>query len=316
MQLIIPNFWRQKTCLSRFLIPFAWLYNALVSLRKCNVKYRSKAKIISVGNITMGGAGKTPVVLSIAKIIKNQSKFKVAVLTRGYKGKLRGPLMVDANHNVFEVGDEALLLFTQVLTCVAKDRLKGIKYLEEQGYNVIITDDGLQDERFVKDLNILVVDSYFGFGNELVFPAGPLRESIELGVKKLHLVTLIGKGAFKYNFPKELPVLRGNLESKILLQQQKYIAFAGIGNPEKFFHSIIESEGEIVKKFVFGDHHQYTKKELRNLVALAQKDNLALITTEKDYMRIDAEFRNQVQVLPVSMVWTDEKMILQKLLGL
>ncbi len=319
MKLIIPNFWRQETILSKLLKPVAYLYAKAInwlSFVPSEKVYQPKAKIINVGNITVGGAGKTPVVLSIANIIQNYSKNKIAVLTRGYKGEILGPTMVYSYHNVIDVGDEALMLHSQIPTCVAKDRLAGIKFLENLGYDIIITDDGLQDQRFKKSLTIIVVDSYFGFGNSLTFPAGPLRESLESGIAKADLMVIIGEGKFSYKFPENLPILKASLVSKVLLGEQKFIAFAGIGNPEKFFLSVAQAEGEIAKKITFADHHQYSKKELDDLISLSNKLQAKLITTEKDYVRIDNKYKSQIQVLPVSLIWQDEEELLKRLLSL
>jgi tetraacyldisaccharide 4'-kinase len=261
----------------------------------------------------MGGAGKTPVVISIAQMLKNYSKARVAILTRGYKGMLEGPIMVRGEHGVLDVGDEALLLAKVAPTCVAKDRIKGIKFLESN-YDIIITDDGMQDARFNRSLTIMVVDSYFGFGNGLIFPAGPLRESLATGVNKAKFIALIGEGDL--DLPDNLPLFKANLVSKRLLQQQKFIAFAGIGNPEKFFHSVAESEGDVIMKLSFADHYQYSKKDMLDLIALAEKNQAKLITTEKDYTRIDVEFKDKIEVLPVSLIWEKDEVILHELLSL
>ena len=317
MKLIVPKFWRQENFLSKLLKPLAYLYakiSAWYSFVPIDKVYKSKSKIINVGNITVGGAGKTPVVISIAKIIQKQSKHKIAALTRGYKGEITGPTMVYSYHNVVDVGDEALMLYAEVPTCVSKDRLAGIKFLENLGYDIIITDDGLQDQHFLKNLTIIVVDSYFGFGNGLTFPAGPLRENIETGLAKADLIVVIGEGEFKYQFSKKLPILKANLLSKILLDGHKFIAFAGIGNPEKFFLSVVEAGGEIVEKIIFADHHQYSNKELDNLINLSAKLQAKLITTEKDYVRIAARYKNKIQVLPVKLIWQNENELLKRLI--
>jgi tetraacyldisaccharide 4'-kinase len=236
------------------------------------------------------------------------------VLTRGYKGKLLGPAMVDKSHGVREVGDEAMLIFKQVPTCVAKDRLEGIKFLEGQGYDIVITDDGMQDERFYKDLTFMVVDGYFGFGNGLIFPAGPLREKIDPAIKRSDFIAIIGDSELKLS--SKVPILRAKVVSKIVLQSQKFIAFAGIGDPEKFFRSVIEAEGEIAEKIIFPDHHQYSTKEIENLFKLADKHQAKLITTEKDYTRIDEQFKADIQTLPISLIWEREEKLLERLMNL
>lgn len=313
MKLIIPNFWQQKNLLSILLWPLSLIYEAASFLMRYRKSiYIPKAKVITVGNITVGGAGKTPVVISIAQIL--QQYYKVAILTRGYKGKLIGPIMVNSSHDVLAVGDEALLLKRQADTCVAKDRLRGIKFLENLGYDLIITDDGMQDRRFTKALTIMVVDSYFAFGNGLVFPAGPLRQTITSGMAQANLIALIGKG--KCTLPNNLPIFHANLISQQKLKSQKFIAFAGIGNPAKFFLSVEYFGGKVIKQIAFADHHQYTERELDQLIDLAKENQAKLITTEKDYVRISDEYRNQIEILSVELLWDDKHNFRQTLLDL
>lgn len=319
MKLIIPNFWRSKNLLSFLLLPISWIYQFMstkVSYVPKSKVYKAKAQIITIGNVTIGGGGKTPVTISIAKILNNYTRSKFAILTKGYKGKLKGPIIVNPEHNIDEVGDEALLLSKDFTTCVAKDRLSGIKYLESLGYEVIITDDGLHDQRFKRNLTLMVVDTNFGFGNQEIIPAGPLRETILSGLKKTDLVVLIGSEKLDYKFPVNTVILKANLVSKVLLQNKKFIAFAGIGNPKKFFNSVKEAEGELVEKIAFADHHHYNKKDMERLLKLKQESEAELITTEKDYVRIDDDYKSQIRVLPVNIVWKDENTLLSKLLNL
>lgn len=309
MQLIIPSFWKKKRSLIAFLfLPFSFFYY-LVNLINFWVKsrdiYISKAKIITVGNINIGGVGKTPVCLSIAKIIKNNNaNMKLAILTRGYKGSEEGPIMVSPFGDVKKFGDEALLLAQNVPACVAKNRLEGIKFLEKLGFKIIITDDGLQDPRFKKDLSILVIDGEFGLGNNWIFPAGPLRESFASGIEKADLCVCIGKCEIPIEREK---LLLANIESKVSLRNKNFIAFAGIGNPNKFFNSIVQSGGVIVAKFEFGDHYNFKDQELEKLISLAKEKKADLITTEKDYTRIKEKYRAYVRTLPIAVKWQKEK---------
>lgn len=300
MKLITPQFWRKKTLLSILLYPLAILYN-LISLYISYVPkqkiYQPKAKIIRVGNITLGGSGKTPVVISLAQFL---SEKKIAILTRGYKGKLIGPIMLNEHHMIDEVGDEALLLFKHAPTCVAKDRLEGIKFLENSGFEIIITDDGMQDNRFIAALTIMVIDSYFGFGNGMIFPAGPLRESIDSGMNKSDAIVVIGNGEFKSEFT----AIKASLETEISLHGKSYVAFAGIGNPEKFFFSAEAAGANLIKKLSFPDHHQYTEADMELLFSFASP----LITTEKDFVRLEKRYQEKVETLPIKLVWKDNTM--------
>lgn len=307
MKLMIPKFWRHKNILSLLLYPFSLIYVTISCFFRHiqgKTKYFPKAKVIKVGNITVGGAGKTPTAIALAKML---TEHKIAFLSRGYKGSLKGPVMVRNSHNSYEVGDEPLLLCKVAPTCVAKNRLKGIKFLESLGYEIIITDDGLQDNRFVSHLNILVIDSSFAFGNKMVFPAGPLRESIESGEKNADFAILIGEDEVKINLPK----FRAKFNCNKSLQGAKYVAFAGIGNPDKFFHTIKQAGGEIIKEIAFPDHYQYTEQDLENLLSFGWQ----LITTEKDFVRINSKYKNKIEILPVELVFENQK-ALSKLLQL
>ena len=267
---------------------------------------------MTIGNITMGGAGKTPVVLSIAKILKNNSNKKISILTRGYKGKLNGPIMVENHHTIKDVGDEALLLKKEAPTCISKNRIEGIKFLEKQGYDIIITDDGLQDKRFFKNLSILVIDSYFGLGSEMIFPAGPLRETLSSGLSKADLALIIGNGNYKLN-SKTTPILRANIINKILLTNEKLVAFAGIGNPNKFFQTIKDAEADIVDQVSFPDHHEYSKKDLEKLIKLAKEHDAKLITTEKDYVRISQGYQDKIKTLPIELIWEENEILMKEI---
>ena len=311
MKLIIPKFWLRKSYFSILLFPFSLVYLMITSLYRKKCIYAPRAKVITIGNITLGGAGKTPVALSIAKLL---NKHKLIILTRGYKGEICNPTIVNSSHNIFDVGDEALLLAKYFPTCVSKDRLQGIKFLENLGYEVIITDDGLQDGRFSKSMSILVIDKSFGFGNGLIFPAGPLREKIETGIKKADLIAIIGSG--DYVPPDNKQSIYGTLVKKNKLNNNQYIAFAGIGNPNKFFKTIVESGGIVIKEFAFGDHHQYTDDEIEQLLEVAKHSQATLITTEKDYMRINIKYRNVIEVMEVELIWNNEKILQDKLLAL
>lgn len=316
MKLIIPTFWRKVSLISYILLPVSWIYQfiaSIISFVPRNKIYKSKAKIITVGNVTMGGAGKTPVVLSIAKVLKNNNRKKIALLTRGYKGSLKGPVFVNKDHKVSEVGDEALLLKNEFTVCVSKNRLLGIKFLEESGYEIIITDDGLQDKRFYKDLSLMVVDTTFVFGNSLIFPAGPLREDINSALDRSDLIIAVGSEEISYNFPKNIPIVKAKLEPQKLLSKKKYIAFAGIGNPDKFFHTIKEAEGIVLQGIAFADHYQYNCQDMEDLLSLSKQLGAELITTEKDYVRIDPLYKDRISVLPVKIIWRNEDILLSKL---
>lgn len=310
----IPNFWRNKNILSFALSPLSLIYWVIISIKKkFTARYIPKVKIISVGNVTVGGAGKTPVVIAIHQLLKATNK-KIAVLSRGYKGKLKGPVQVSKEHKLDEVGDEALMLQIYSDVFVAKNRLDGIKYLEQLGYEIIITDDGLQDETFQKSLNILVVDSYFGFGNQMMLPSGPLRESISQAIKKADLIAVVGDGPFRIKNDDKL--IEADFKTSMKFNHNKYIAFAGIGNPNKFFLTLKKVGANLIEKFSFADHYNYSDKEIENLIDIANQKEAILITTHKDFMRIKEEYRQKINYLPINLSWRNSEILNKKLSSL
>lgn len=315
MKLLIPSFWRYRTFLSYLLLPLSWLY-VFFSYLKLYKVYVPQACVVTIGNITMGGAGKTPVALSIAQELKNIYKNrKIIILTRGYLGSMKGPIIAQNNkHSFLELGDEAAMIVDKFPLCISKNRLKGIKFLEQLGYDIIITDDGFQDHRFEKRLNILVIDSNFVFGNRFICPAGPLRQSIHSGFKEADFIVTVGDEAI--NLEAEVPVLQAKLVSKRSFKHKhKYLAFSGIGNPEKFFSTLENCGLNIITKTTFPDHHQYSEAELYKLIEIARANKAKLITTEKDYMRITSKFKQDIEMLPVNLVWEKNNLLTQYLIN-
>jgi tetraacyldisaccharide 4'-kinase len=309
MKLIAPSYWKKRGLISLALFPLSLLYNLISCLiykyKSLNI-YQSKAKIITVGNINIGGVGKTPIVISLANILNDNYNKKIAVLTRGYGGKIIGPSMVAPDGNVSDYGDEALLIAAKHMTCIAKNRLEGIKYLESLGYDVIITDDGLQDPRFNKALSFLVIDGEFALGNAMIFPSGPLRESLNYGLKKADYCIVIGKTELA--IPENL-LVEANISTSVNLKHENFIAFAGIGRPEKFFKSVEKANGIILEEVAFGDHHVFKDEEIEDLISLANNKKAGLITTEKDYVRIKDKYKKYIQTLPVSIKWKNNKIL-------
>lgn len=311
MKLIAPYFWQKRNFISILLLPFSFIYYLLHLLRRKKPIYLPKAKIITVGNITVGGAGKTPVVIFLAKLFSNK---KVAILTRGYGGIKTGPVLVSDEDNAISVGDEALIHYKTAPTCVAKNRLEGIKFLESLGFEIIITDDGLQDNRFKKDLTIAVVDALKGFGNEFIFPAGPLREPIQTGLNKADCIILIGKE--NIILKTSIPIIKGKFVPRNTITNKKLIAFAGIGNPEKFFSMLKNKKNEVLRTHSFGDHHNYSNKEIELLLKEARNCKAQLITTEKDYVKIDEKHHHKIINYLIDLELENKEILDKFLLGL
>ncbi|MFN7039192.1 MAG: tetraacyldisaccharide 4'-kinase [Alphaproteobacteria bacterium] len=299
-----PKFWSNINFYSNILLPFSYLFQ-LISLIKFKLArpYRSPIKVICVGNLTCGGGGKTPVAIEIAKILKERN-IKVAFLSRGYGGSAKGPIKVDYNfHTASYVGDEPLLLAKIAPVYLAKNKLKAIKLAEANKVEVIIMDDGLQNYSLCKDLKILTIDGEFGFGNGRLIPAGPLRETSD-NLTKMDLIIILGKDKFqiKEKFD-DLNIIQANykaIDSKID-KDKNYIAFAGIARPSKFFETLKKLNINIVLEKKFPDHYYYRQSDIEQLKMLAYKYKASLITTEKDIVRIQKYYHNEIFTLPIEI---------------
>ncbi|MBV9418675.1 MAG: tetraacyldisaccharide 4'-kinase [Alphaproteobacteria bacterium] len=313
-----PDFWTRTDFVSQLvglvLTPFGWLYGWSVQYRAEHTEtYRSRAKVICVGNLTAGGTGKTPIAIAIGRALLARGA-KACFLTRGYGGNVRGPAFVTADDRATHVGDEPLLLASVAPVVVAADRAAGAKLAEEHGFDTIIMDDGHQNFSLAKDLSLVVVDAETGFGNQRVLPAGPLREPIAQGMKRADAVIINGDGAMP------LPGFKGPLLRCHLVQSgdtdlrgRRVVAFAGIGRPAKFFTSIAALGANIVEQRAYGDHHIYTQAEIARLKVRARSGNATLVTTEKDYVRLPPAERDGIVPLPVRSVF-DDSAALERLL--
>ena len=307
-----PKFWTSGTggarLLTLLLSPFGWLYGATVAWKARNVKpERPQARVVCVGNLTVGGTGKTPVAGAIAELLAAEG-WRVFILTRGYGGRTRRATLVDLEQDTAdEVGDEALILARSAPVIVAADRREGAALADREHADVIIMDDGHQNFLLEKDLSLVVVDAETGFGNGAVLPAGPLREPIARGLARADAVVLIGEGEPDLRGFAGT-VLRGKIATGSLasLAGRKVVAFAGIGRPEKFFQSVRDSGAEIVNTQDFGDHHVYAASEIARLVSRARAANAELITTEKDFVRLTPIERDGILTLPVHVEFEDE----------
>lgn len=270
--------------------------------------------VICVGNVTVGGSGKTPAVIALAEALRDAGRVPF-VLSRGYGGRLDGPVEVDpARHDAGDVGDEPLLLAAFARVWVAKDRVAGARAAVAAGADVIVMDDGFQDPTLAKDLSIVVVDGETGWGNGRVLPAGPLREPVADGLARADAVLVVGGGDFAPGHGYDGPVARARiapLQTGMDWAGLKVLAFAGIGRPDKFFATLDSLGAHIVARHAFGDHAPYRGDLLRRLKAEATKLGAQLVTTEKDQVRLPAEFRRDVLTLPVRMTFDAEAGILE-----
>lgn len=307
-----PKFWTSGTggarLLSILLSPIGWVYGATVAWKVRYAKpVRPRARVVCVGNLTVGGTGKTPITAAIAEILAADG-WRVFILTRGYGGRTRRATVVDLEQDTAdEVGDEALILARSAPVIVAADRREGAALADREQADVIIMDDGHQNFALEKDLSLVVVDAEAGFANGAVLPAGPLRESVASGLARADAVVLVGEGNPDLrDFSRT--VLRGKIAAGNLapLAGRKVVAFAGIGRPEKFFQSVRESGAEVVNTQDFGDHHVYTASEIARLVSRARALDAELITTEKDFVRLTPIERDGILTLPVHAEFEDQ----------
>lgn len=318
------HFWHPPGLTARLLLPFSWVYRFGAWLRGLFTRpQKVGVPVVCIGNLVAGGAGKTPVVLSLLERL-SQHDLEVHCLLRGYGGALEGPVLVDLEkHSVAEVGDEALLLARKAPTWVAKTKAAGARAAAQAGAELILMDDGYQNPSLHKDAHILVVDARFGFGNGHCIPAGPLREPIKSGLSRADVIVLLGHPETELlRTLATAPVLlagehlvKANLQPTAAeeVAGQRLLAFAGIGQPSKFFRSLEEAGAELVACQPFADHHPYSQRDLEGLAARAEKASARLITTDKDWVRLSPEWRGRVAHFPVAIVWDHPEEIEQLL---
>ncbi len=306
-----PAFWdNPDSALGMVLSPLGRLYAGATAWRLAHGQpWIAPVPVICVGNLTAGGAGKTPVVRDLAARLRGS-----AILSRGYGGQQRGPVKVDpTKHSAAYVGDEPLLLAQDAACWIATDRAEGAKAAVADGAQIIVMDDGLQNPGLTQDLRLIVVDGAAGFGNRRAIPAGPLRESIAGGIARAHALIVVGEDrqGLAREFGHRLPVLGARLmprEAQIW-SGARVVAFAGIGRPEKFRATLAEIGADIAGFHGFADHHPYRDAELEALSAEAAAKQAALVTTEKDWVRLSPEWRGQIQPVKVTLRWDDEAAI-------
>ncbi|MBR0745467.1 tetraacyldisaccharide 4'-kinase [Bradyrhizobium japonicum] len=291
-----PAFWyRPRSFKSHALRPLGLLYGAITERRMLRQGFDAGIPVICVGNYHVGGAGKTPTVLALTKLLRELGETPV-VLSRGYGGRLKGPVMVDRErHTASDIGDEPLMMVRDVPVVVAHDRLEGVALAKSRGATVILMDDGFQNPRLLKDASLIVIDSERGLGNGKVFPAGPLRAPLKAQLARTDALVLIGNGHAANDVAAELakrnkPELRARLKpdaaSVAQLLGKRVFAFAGIGDPARFFRSLGACGIEVARTRPFADHHMFSQNEIAALAAEAQREQLTLVTTEKDLARL------------------------------
>ncbi|WOH82927.1 tetraacyldisaccharide 4'-kinase [Bradyrhizobium sp. BEA-2-5] len=291
-----PAFWyRPSSWTSQLLQPLAALYGAVAARRMRQSGVDAGIPVICVGNYHVGGAGKTPTVLALTKLLREIDERPV-VLSRGYGGRLAGPVKVDRDsHTAADVGDEPLMMAACLPVVVSRDRAAGLALARAQDASVILMDDGFQNPSVAKDACLIVIDGTRGVGSGRVIPAGPLRAPLVPQLERTDALIVVGEGSAAQRIAADLasrgkPVLSAHLKpdqaSLAALSGTRALAFAGIGDPARFFNTLRSSGVDVVCSKAFADHHAFTKEEIEALVAEARGDGLTLVTTEKDLARL------------------------------
>jgi tetraacyldisaccharide 4'-kinase len=321
-----PAFWwRDGSLAATLLAPFAAGYGAIAAKRMNQTGTRVGVPVICVGNFTLGGAGKTPTVLMLAKILQEAGE-KPCCLSRGYGGSEAGPKRVDVQTDTAaQVGDEPLLLAHAAPTIVSRDRVAGAKMATDA--SVIVMDDGLQNGALAKDFTLAVIDGRRGIGNGKVFPAGPLRAPLDVQMARTDALLVIGDNLNAKNITAAAsgrPVFHGRLApdaaALTALRSRNVFAFAGIGDPEKFFDTLTQAGIAVTQRRAFADHHRFTGEEAAELEMQAEHEGLTLVTTEKDHARMSgdpalAALAARAQVLPVTLVVDEAEKLRALVLG-
>ena len=291
-----PAFWwREAGLIAGLLSPLAASYAAVAAWRMGRPGRAAGVPVVCIGNLTLGGAGKTPTAIAVAQLL-DAAGFRPFVLSRGYGGELSGPVRVElASHRARDVGDEPMLLARVAPTIVARERLAGAAAARAAGAGAIVMDDGFQNPALTKDLSIVVVDGRRGIGNGKVCPAGPLRAPLDSQLRRAHALLLIGSGPAGEAVAAAarahgLPVFHGRLEpdaqALAALKGRGVLAFAGIGDPEKFFATLSEAGIDVRARVSFPDHHRFRQSEALDLIGRAKREGLVPVTTEKDMVRL------------------------------
>ncbi len=290
-----PRFWQKLySPQSLALMPVSLIYRALEKLNRILTHTQHPGKpVICVGNLTAGGAGKTPTTRLLAQYFAAQGK-SVAVLSRGYKASLKTPMKVDPTlHSAAQVGDEPLMLAQETNTYIGANRMAALRLAVADGADLFIKDDGFQNPAMGHGFNLIVVDGASGLGNGRLLPAGPLRQPLRVAIGHIDALLVIGKPAHRSLPPliaaakaRHIGVYHAHTKPHPISITGEVLAFCGIAKPEKFYRSLTEAGLRVTKLQTFADHHSFTEAEAQSLLSEAEKTGAQLITTRKDMARL------------------------------
>ena len=315
-----PAFWHAPASwLSGLLTPLAAVYGEIAATRMRRKGVDVGIPVLCVGNYHVGGAGKTPTALALVALLRAMGETPI-VLSRGYGGRLCGPVRVDpARHTSADVGDEPLMMARQVPVVIARDRVAGAALARSTGAGVIVMDDGFQNPALTKDCCLIVIDGDRGLGNGRVLPAGPLRAPLPAQVERTDALIVIGDGSAADAVSAAVAarggaVFRARLKPDdadvATLRGRRVLAFAGIGDPPRFFRTLRSAGIDVVGEESFPDHHCYAIADLDALVAQAGRDALTLVTTQKDFVKFQG-MPQAADVVPfaVTLMFDDDAAI-------
>ena len=291
MKLIKPKFWKTKNFISLILYPLSAVTFLINFLKKFSIKKTFEIKTICIGNIFIGGTGKTSLAIEINELLRN--KFRTVFIKKNYKNQI----------------DEINLLNNKGKIISSSNREDALLAASKKKYQVAILDDGLQQKNINYNLRIACFNSEYGLGNEFTLPAGPLRENLSV-IKNYDLIFLNGEknnkkilSKFK-SINKDLKIFEGKYKPLNLNKfnlKKKYLMFCGIGNPHEFEQTLIKYKFNVSKKIIFPDHHKFSNIDLKKLNYNASRDNLTLITTEKDFFRLNKAQRKNIKFLKIKL---------------
>jgi tetraacyldisaccharide 4'-kinase len=297
MKLIKPKFWESKNFISFILYPLSAITFLINFTKKFSIKKNFEIKSICIGNIFIGGTGKTSLAIEINDLLRK--KFRTVFIKKNYKNQI----------------DEINLLNNKGKIISSSNREDALFTASKKKYQVAILDDGLQQKNINYDLKIACFNSKYAFGNGYVLPAGPLRENLNV-IKDYDLIFLNGEKKNKKllsklkSINKNLQIFEGKykpLNLKKFDLRKKYLMFCGIGNPHEFEQTLVKYKFNISEKIIFPDHHKFSNIDLKELKSNASRDNLTLVTTEKDFFRLNKTQRKNIKFLKIKLEIKDKE---------